>query len=330
MDNCKGKVEEISLLCDGELEAQQGTELRAHIDQCQACKIIYNAFSSISDSLGGELVEPPEMLAKGIMFKINNREKCGRSRRFAFGRFTAIAACLAIILLGAGRFGLFDSLNAGSAAPAAAPNEAAVQKDEAVLENDIALAESSMEIPKNYLTGFGDGFMSPDSPASDGGTMHQFGGNTSNFSVFGGMPETRMADAAKMEIAILVMDSAEISVYKGEYLDDNDKVISANHLLSISNKESLDALASLLVFTESNTEMPQEASVEDLKPAFTLLIPKDNSSSDRMEDITVSIWFDDKKVICRDSKSDALHFAEGTMENFLKFIESEKQAQRIM
>lgn len=101
MDNCNCNIELISMLIDGELEEKRASELRAHIDQCKTCKKVLDAFLSISDSLCEGLVEPPEMLAKGIMFKVSLMEKGKSSRPFAFGRFTAIAACLAIILFGA-------------------------------------------------------------------------------------------------------------------------------------------------------------------------------------------------------------------------------------
>lgn len=328
MENCKGKIEEISLLVDSELDAEQEAELRAHIAECHTCKTIYNSFLAISSSIGDELVEPPEMLAKGIMFKINNR-KSSKKRHFAFGSFTAIAACLAVILLGAGKFGLLDSFKPNTAESFAAPRDAAVHLEGAAVQNDDTLENAPNETSDNKLDGDGEAQPNTEVYPTYGGNSNDFinGGNNA-FTAFGIPPEARLADAAKKEIALLIMDTAEVSIYKGDYMDENDKVISANLLMSITNDEALDSLASILIFTDADA--PNDSYVETLKPAFTLLIPKDDSSSDRMEDIIVPLWFDNKNIICRDSKSNALHLTEGSMEDFLKFIDTQKQTNKIM
>lgn len=112
MNGCEKYIEMISAMVDGELTAEQEAELRTHIDQCGECAKVYDAFTSISEALANDLVAPPETLAKGIMYKINLNKK-GGARRFAFGRYTAIAACLALVLFGASHFGLFGGLNSG-------------------------------------------------------------------------------------------------------------------------------------------------------------------------------------------------------------------------
>ena len=95
MSECEKYIEMISELVDGELTQQQEAELRTHIDMCADCARVYEAFSGISDAIADELVMPPETLAKGIMYKIKVQNKSGAGKRFAFGRFTAFAACLA-------------------------------------------------------------------------------------------------------------------------------------------------------------------------------------------------------------------------------------------
>ena len=99
MNDCEEYTELMSRMLDGELSEEQTSELRAHIASCEDCRKAFDAFTSVSEALSDELCEPPEMLAKGVMFKIRNHKK----HRVVIGKFTTLAACIALILVGAGR-----------------------------------------------------------------------------------------------------------------------------------------------------------------------------------------------------------------------------------
>lgn len=107
MRGCDKYQELISAMLDGELEEAAAAELHAHMQHCDDCRSLYEAFADVSAAMQEDLMEePPEKLAQGVMYKIGLEEKEGSKRPFAFGRFTLIAACLAVVVFAAGRFGL--------------------------------------------------------------------------------------------------------------------------------------------------------------------------------------------------------------------------------
>ena len=108
MTDCEKYIELISCLVDGELSEEQEAELRAHIGVCPECKRVYEAFAGFSDALEADIAEVPEGLAKGVMYRIEKTQKSSKPHLFAFGRFTAIAACLVLILFGASKLGIFS------------------------------------------------------------------------------------------------------------------------------------------------------------------------------------------------------------------------------
>ena len=75
MNDCEKYMELMSQMLDGELPAEQAEALRTHIETCPECRQVYGAFQNVSEALSGELTEPPEMLSKGVMFKIRNQKK---------------------------------------------------------------------------------------------------------------------------------------------------------------------------------------------------------------------------------------------------------------
>lgn len=102
----------VSAVIDGEATDEERAELAAHIAECPECAALLEAYSAVGAELADE-VEPPAKLAEGIMYRVRNEKK---KRRFAFGRFTAIAAA-AIVIIFAGRFALSGMFKAGSADP---------------------------------------------------------------------------------------------------------------------------------------------------------------------------------------------------------------------
>lgn len=102
----------VSAAIDGEATEAELAELEEHIAGCPECAALLEAYKSVGSELAVE-AEPPAKLAEGVMYRVRNEKK---KRRFAFGRFTAIAAA-AIVIIFAGRFALSGMFKAGSADP---------------------------------------------------------------------------------------------------------------------------------------------------------------------------------------------------------------------
>lgn len=96
-------IELISLLIDGELTDAESTGVREHIASCPECRRVYEAFSTVSQSLR-EPEDVPEGLHEDIMSGIRrSQEKHPRALRI---RWLAAAACLALVLLAGARAGM--------------------------------------------------------------------------------------------------------------------------------------------------------------------------------------------------------------------------------
>ena len=106
MPNCNEYQEMISRLLDDELCAEEAQMLHAHISECDECRRLYDAFSAVSGAIAGDMEEPPEELAAGIMFKVR-AVAAPKKRRFKISHYAALAACLAVVILAASRSDLF-------------------------------------------------------------------------------------------------------------------------------------------------------------------------------------------------------------------------------
>ncbi len=99
MENCDRYLELISAYTDGEISDAEKAELDAHLESCPDCRRVMEAYAAMDQCFDGE-VQPPETLAKGIMYKIGLDSGKGKKRRFSFGRGTAAAAVIVLALLG--------------------------------------------------------------------------------------------------------------------------------------------------------------------------------------------------------------------------------------
>ncbi len=96
-------IELISLLIDGELTDAESTGVREHVASCPECRRVYEAFSTMSQSLR-EPEDVPEGLHEDIMSGIRrSQEKHPRALRI---RWLAAAACLALVLFAGARAGM--------------------------------------------------------------------------------------------------------------------------------------------------------------------------------------------------------------------------------
>lgn len=110
--NCEQVQEQISSMLDGELSEEERAFVMEHLTACPECRRVYEAFSSISDSLH-ILEDVPDGFTEDVMRHIHTETSAPKPRRRLAG-FLAMAACFALVLL-AGH-GFLPSNNADKAA----------------------------------------------------------------------------------------------------------------------------------------------------------------------------------------------------------------------
>ena len=150
MADCDKYLDMISAGVDGELSREEDADLHAHLETCSQCRQVYDAFQCIGEAVRDDMAEPPELLCPGVMRKIRSMERGDSPRRFAFGKFTALAACLAVVIFAAGQFGLFGG------------NESQTDADSSLRSSaDTGIAEyssnDSLSVPEVDLEGIYDG-----------------------------------------------------------------------------------------------------------------------------------------------------------------------------
>jgi predicted anti-sigma-YlaC factor YlaD len=71
VNKCNKYNELISAYIDNELNEDDRAVLDAHLETCDECRKYLKLLQSVSSSAGNTLVQPPEKLAEGIMYKAN-------------------------------------------------------------------------------------------------------------------------------------------------------------------------------------------------------------------------------------------------------------------
>ena len=298
MANCNEYLEMLSSLIDGELDSRQEAELCAHIETCENCKRVYTAFKSISDATSDELVQPPEMLAKGIMFKINAKENSGGKRRFAFGRFTAMAACLALIILGASRLGLFDSVgDKAASAKSADPSVGYYTND----ESDPVYESSVLENSGAAFVQPTDGSNEQEPPQSaDNYSLTEEGGTAIQMAA----PENvKLKEVGKPPC---LYDAKEISFYEGNYIADITASDYKTPLFTVTEPAQLEMFAILLgemLWTKNGEATPPPEIPKD-DPLYTLFIPANLEADENSKDTAICIWIIDDELWCLEKPLD--------------------------
>jgi hypothetical protein len=103
MENCAFMQEMISRMLDEELNPEEQAALAEHLAVCPECRTMYQAFAAVSDTLRGDLAEPPEALRENVMAELR-REQI-RKRNLRPWRAVLSAAAVAALALGL-RYGL--------------------------------------------------------------------------------------------------------------------------------------------------------------------------------------------------------------------------------
>ena len=130
---------------DGEISAQDEALLQSHLQSCETCRALLCAYEQIDAGVAQLQEEPPENMAKGIMYRIAperyGKKHGQKQRRFYFGG-TAIAAAAAVLLLlfGSGKLTLPWSSKTSTAAEVTS----AAVLDEADAEDNAELTDDSV------------------------------------------------------------------------------------------------------------------------------------------------------------------------------------------
>ena len=108
----------LSARLDGALNRKDARELEKHLAECAECRQYLRLLETVKEGLREDLPDPPEALREGIMYKIG-LEKQRKLHFGAFGRWTAIAAVLCVVIFGVVKLSGSGVMKA--AAPEAAP-----------------------------------------------------------------------------------------------------------------------------------------------------------------------------------------------------------------
>lgn len=321
MADCEKYIEQISALVDGELDPRQEAELRAHIGSCPDCRRVYDAFSAISGALGEELAEPPEMLAKGVMFKIKVSQGKGAGRRFSFGRFTAIAACFAVIIFAAARFMPF--LGAGNSAPppASAYSANVGGTPEQAAESDIRVPDTDvdLDVPPANITEPTGGESEGDNTApkfQDEESVTQFGNGLSELP---DLTNSYVPSVLSDELNQLLVNNS-LALYSGRPSPVDIRDLSELPYYTITDQAEATELLTLLGHPQEPVD--EEPLLPDGDPLVTISILVDKTQDAEAKDRFLAIWSTDKGLVCllTGGNEDVLFNANGDMDALQKFL----------
>ena len=117
---CEFYQEQISRMMDGDLSEAEQSELLSHLKQCERCRSVYTAFSTISSQLAKPDRSSIDLSSK-IMRQIQSEtipksaQRQNRRRRFSPLRIAALAAGLLLVLLVGSRFPSWNSSSSDTA-----------------------------------------------------------------------------------------------------------------------------------------------------------------------------------------------------------------------
>lgn len=96
MAECSEYLELISRSVDGDLSAEEAEKLYEHLAHCPSCSAMLSSFEELSMMTADSLKKPPAQLREGVMASIEATKKRPWYSRY---RFTAVAACFALVVL---------------------------------------------------------------------------------------------------------------------------------------------------------------------------------------------------------------------------------------
>ncbi len=126
MSSCN--IEAISALLDGELPEDEAALLFAHMEECPACRVLYQDFTALRDGFTELETQPPDTFVPGTVYRIGLGEEPPRRRR-VIASLLGVAACLAAVFVISQNMAPPDAIN--DFAPAGVPeNESSVLTNE--------------------------------------------------------------------------------------------------------------------------------------------------------------------------------------------------------
>lgn len=137
--DCEYYKELISASLDGELNTEEERILSAHLESCEECRKIKKEYEYISLLTSGKKDrEEPEDMSEKIMERIRQSAK---HKRKSFIRYFELAACVAVVILGAV---VFKDGRAAKTSAGFAVNEAAIIEAPMEAAPSLASAEESI------------------------------------------------------------------------------------------------------------------------------------------------------------------------------------------
>jgi len=294
---CNKYHEMISCMTDRELPAHEAAKLHAHIDTCPECRLVYEAFSGISDAISEGMVSPPEHLAESVMNKIAlQKSPKSRKRPYALVRFGAIAACLAVILLGTYELGLFGRV---------ASNKTADDASVLMEYSTVAEAQAAEEAPgEDAAAGvYYDGEASADSARSDHEDKNIVA--SAGQEVVEDTPEEGKNESVASLFGMTYAEIYSVAEDRGGEDQAEDEL-----LLVITDEDTLNFLAELLAFSE----YPHER-VPQSKPVFVIGVESRDG-----EIYSVNVWVVKGCLWCSREGSTMPYIAQGSLDDLLKLI----------
>ncbi len=163
MSCCKEYAQSISEYLDGALTEKEQQLLLEHMEGCEKCRNYLAELAAMQDVLAeSEAVALPEGFHESVMNKVRAKKRAKKA--MLWKRYAAVAACAAIVLVGAVR--LMPDFGANSAAPeaaaggadiaaqmeegAASPAEAPAAAETPSLGGEVRAVEDAVEEQKGY------------------------------------------------------------------------------------------------------------------------------------------------------------------------------------
>lgn len=161
MSACEYYIDLISAGIDGELSSEEEKALAEHLEHCEACRRLKDAFESVSGELSENLVDAPASLHENVMTAIRAENRYGKRR---FARITRIAACAALVILcGTAVFGRGVGMKASSPAMMAAAEAGVIAEER--LDDSISLPAAAAFTAEDYALTAESAVCEPESPA---------------------------------------------------------------------------------------------------------------------------------------------------------------------
>ena len=290
MSDCERYTEMISRLADSELSEPEKTELLAHLETCPDCRRVYDAFEFISSSID-EGIEPPKSLCAEVMNAVRTtsiQAQSAKKRTRTWGRLTALAACLAIVVFAASKTGVFTKNS--SADSGAAPARAAYQNDQADAEvsSDSSTEETTMYLQATSTSAPSNIESASDEPEPEPEPDAAAGSNGLTAMLTGGYAE----------------EVSEVRLSTGEHCGQTEPIAV------FTDEDSITLIMEMLAFYESGDDLRVTGS-----PAFIAYVDCADGES-----YTLSLWIVDGLLCCEDSRDGTLYIAAGTMDDLIDFI----------